>query len=137
MKPRHSVQEYVLAFEAFCLLGVARACVLFLPFHFVSKGLGGEYPVNIRERSEHRMLSVKVAIARASRHTPWTSNCLAQSLAAAWMLGRRQISSSTYLGVKRDNNGSMIAHSWTISGEQFVTGKKGHETFHVTQTFYR
>lgn len=88
--------------NTFCLLGIARACILFLPFHPVSKGLGKENLILMRERSEHHMVNVKLSIARASRHIPWTSNCLAQSLAAAWMHGRRQISSSTYLCVKRE-----------------------------------
>lgn len=137
MRSKHSVREYILAFEAFCLLGISRACILLLPFHIVSKGLGRTSSVNERGQESVQLVSIKIAITRASRYTPWTSNCLTQSLTASWMLRLRRISSSTYLGVRRDEQGALIAHSWTMSGSEFVTGEMGHESFRVTQTFYR
>ncbi len=59
------------------------------------------------------------------------------SFTTRWMLQIRRISSSTYLGVRQDDQGALIAHSWTMSRSEFVTGEMGHESFRVTQTFYR
>lgn len=136
MRKRYTVKEWGTAFEAFILLGFARAIVLTLPFSFVSKSLGQTTPVE-RKTQDCSSAPLRLAIQRASRYTPWTSNCLAQSLTASWMMRMRGMSSVTYLGVRRDQTGSLIAHSWTQSNEDFVTGAKGHELFHVTQTFYR
>ena len=123
--------------EAFVLLGMARTLVLTPPFSFVSKYLGQTTPTHPQTVNPAGSADVRLAIERASRYTPWTSNCLAQSLASSWMLGRRNMSAKTELGVRRDDKRALIAHSWTMCGEEWVTGKQGHEAFHVTQTFYR
>lgn len=48
---------------------------------------------------------------------------------------RRAHHVTTYMGVQRDENGAIIAHSWTMAGEAFMTGKRGHELYTVTKIF--
>lgn len=130
---RLSMIELLQFIEAYFLLGIARGCVVVLPFRYVAPLLGREikevpaYPGNPRS-------DVKRAIERSARRTPWRSNCLAQSLAATWMMRRRGHHVTTYMGVRRDKS-KIIAHSWTMAGETFMTGKREYESYTVTKVF--
>ncbi len=133
-RTRPSAIELLQFVEAYLLLGFARGCILFVPFRYVAPLLG-------REVKETRAClgavreDVKRAIERSAYRTPWRSNCLAQSLAVTWMMRRRGHHVTTYMGVRRDENGAIIAHSWTMAGEVFMTGKRGHELYTVTNVF--
>lgn len=131
---RLSMIELLQFIEAYLLLGSARGCVVVFPFRYLAPLLGREikevpaYPGNPRS-------DVKRAIERSARRTPWRSNCLAQSLATTWMMRRRGHHVTTYMGVRRDESGTIIAHSWTMAGETFMTGKRGYESYTVTKVF--
>lgn len=131
-----SLRDIGRALEAFVLLGIARMIVLLLPFKYVAPLLGSETEKDQRQISPSAVTVVRLAISRSHHRTPWTSNCLAQSLAAAWMLKRRGSATTTFLGVRRDPDNQIIAHSWTMAGEAFVTGKRAHERFTVTKVFH-
>ena len=131
---RPSMIELLQFIEAYLLLGIARGCVVFLPFRHVAPLLGRE----VKEVSSYYgaiRRDVKRAIERSVHRTPWRSNCLAQSLVATWMMRRRGYHVTTYLGVRRDESGAMIAHSWTMTGETFMTGKRGYQLYTVTKKF--
>ncbi|WP_256442620.1 lasso peptide biosynthesis B2 protein [Exiguobacterium sp. S90] len=131
-----SLRDVGRALEAFVLLGIARMLVLLLSFRYVAPLLGSETGEGRRQISPSAVTVVRLAISRSHHRTPWTSNCLAQSLAATWMLKRRGCATTTYLGVRRDANNQIIAHSWTMTGDMFVTGKRAHERFTVTKVFH-
>ncbi|HVW09995.1 MAG TPA: lasso peptide biosynthesis B2 protein [Bryobacteraceae bacterium] len=60
-------------------------------------------------------------LERAARHTWWRSMCLEKALAGRWMLRRRGIPSTMYVGMaKRDGN--FIAHAWLVGEGRTVTG---------------
>ena len=108
--------------EALVHLAAARATVVLLPLKWVLPGLStseGEVQNAFR-------LSRKVgeAIARASKVTPWQSNCLAQALAGFWMLKRRGIVGQLCLGASQED-GSLIAHAWLQVDRHQVTGGDG------------
>ena len=131
---RPSIIELLQFVEAYLLLGIARGCVVFLPFRHVALLLGREGEEVSSYRGAMRE-DIKRAIERSAHRTPWRSNCLAQSLTATWMMRRRGHHVTTYLGVRRDESGAIIAHSWTIAGQAFMTGKRGYELYTVTKMF--
>ena len=55
---------------------------------------------------------IKTAVNRANKLAFWKNICLVQSVAARWMLQRRNIASQFSLGVAHDNNNKVIAHAW-------------------------
>jgi len=107
---------------------------VFLPFRHVAPLLGREGEEGSSSRGAMRQ-DIKRAIERSAHRTPWRSNCLVQSLTATWMMRRRGHHVTTYLGVRRDESGAIIAHSWTMAGETFMTGKRGYELYTVTKRF--
>lgn len=65
---------------------------------------------------------VRLAIMRALNNVPGAPNCLPQALAGRWMLQRRGIDSSLFLGTQRDETGRPRFHAWLKVGDEWVTG---------------
>jgi Transglutaminase-like superfamily len=77
------------------------------------------------------------AVNSASNYTPWESVCLPQAVAAQWMLKRRHISATLYLGVAKNETlpQKLAAHAWLRCGRVILTGSSGHRQFAVVATF--
>ena len=65
---------------------------------------------------------VRLAMQRALTNVPGAPNCLPQALAARWMLERRGITPSLFIGTQRDETGFPRFHAWLKVGEEWVTG---------------
>lgn len=65
---------------------------------------------------------VRLAMQRAVNNVPGSPNCLPQALAARWMLARRGIAASLFIGSERDEAGESRFHAWLKVGEEWVTG---------------
>jgi hypothetical protein len=137
---RRSPAERWLRIEAFLLLGLARIMVVVLPFRILAATLGRH-----RMETDHQVsppvtdLALKIgqAVRAAACHTPWKSVCLPQAVAAQWMLRRRGIAGTLYLGVAKDktNPDKLTAHAWLRCGNQILTGAGGYQAFTVVTTF--
>ncbi len=94
-------------------------------------------PENLSEKQPDKetIRLVKQAIRRANRVLTQRNNCLVQSLTAKKMLQEQAQPVALFLGLKTDKNKNLIAHSWTKSGEIFVTGEKGIKSYQVIQKF--
>jgi hypothetical protein len=75
------------------------------------------------------------AVRRLARYLPWDARCLAQAVAAQWMLRRRGLPSTLFLGVDRGQERWLEAHAWLRCRAQFVTGEPQHERFKVIAAF--
>lgn len=118
-------------------LGLARLAVLTVPFRWIIQVLGQTlHPTRPIDAASAliQLRRVKWAVQIASRHTPWTSNCLAQALAGMLLLRRRQIASTLYLGVMKGNL-ALVAHAWLRSNDITVTGGQELERYTVIATF--
>jgi hypothetical protein len=125
--------------EAILYLAAARIVLAFIPFNRLAPRLGK------RETQSPETFATPIqraqtartgwAVRVMSRFVPWDSACLAQAVAAKWMLERRSIVSTLYLGVAYDENRKMLAHAWLRSGNIFVTGAPQHEKFTIVATF--
>ena len=65
---------------------------------------------------------VRLAMLRALNNVPGAPNCLPQALAARWMLQRRGIEASLFIGTQVDGTGQPRFHAWLKVGEEWVTG---------------
>jgi hypothetical protein len=137
---RRSREERILLLEAFVLLGAARLGVLILPFRRLAGSLGAHMKVadaTIPPADLHLARMVGGAVRSAANYTPWESVCLPQAVAARWMLKRRRIPATLYLGVAKDVTapGTLAAHAWVSCGSVILTGAKGHRQYTVVSTF--
>lgn len=127
----------LLLLEAFIYLGWARLLIC-VPFSRIAPTLGKhmqetEDTMDLLNRED--LKHVGHAIQIMSNHTIWESKCLVKAIAGMKMLEKRQIESTLYLGIARDETGKMIAHAWLRSGPIFITGKEGMERFTVVSKF--
>jgi hypothetical protein len=137
---RRNRTERMLLLEAFFLLGLARMGVLILPFRWLAKSLGqhmkeDQTPLLPADLKLARMIGA--AIRSAANYTPWGSVCLPQAVAAKWMLKRRRIPATVYLGLMKDKTTTekLAAHAWIRCGSIIITGAQGHYQYTVVSTF--
>ena len=137
---RRSGAERVLLMEAFVLLGFARLAVLTLPFRWLAVSLGrhmNESSIQISASNLHHARKIGQAVRSAANNTPWESACLAQTVAGQWMLKRRNIAGTLYLGVAKDETKQekITAHAWLRCGDIILIGREGQRQFTVVAAF--
>ncbi len=126
---------------AWVLLGVCRALVLVLSFRRIVRwfGLVGAEAINVpqlRPLQELRASRIGEVVRLAARHTPWSSNCFAQALAAHLLLSLYRIPHALFLGVARDApTRAVVAHAWTVAGPVPVTGHESSDRYTVVLCF--
>jgi hypothetical protein len=125
------VMERRLFLEAWGWLAIARMMILILPFRQIAPWLGRTMAESSHDFCRQHALAWKIswAVQTASRYTPWKSKCLAQAIAGKMMLRRRNLSSTLYLGLAKDEQGELTAHAWLRCGELILTGGQHHEDF--------
>ncbi|MHC1762675.1 MAG: lasso peptide biosynthesis B2 protein [Negativicutes bacterium] len=123
---------------AYCLSGLIRMALLYLPFCWLAVMLGEEKGESARNEG---MITVSTAlriggmVSTACRYTPWESKCLVQAIAAKLLLRLYGISNTLYLGVRCTEGNGLKAHAWLRCGGQVVTGARGREGFTVVGVF--
>jgi len=137
---RRTSTERVLLLEAFALLAVARLLVLTIPFRWLAVSLGKHMQESAQEMKPaelHRARLIGQAIRSAANNTPWQSFCLPQAVAAQWMLRRRRVAATLYLGVSKDETKpeKLAAHAWLRCGDIILTGAGGHRQCTVVAAF--
>lgn len=132
--------ERLLLCEALLALMAARLVLALVPFRKVAAWLGPlgmESASTVSDSDDLAAERVGWAVETMARHVPWDSRCLAQALAAWWMLGRRGIDGTVYFGVAKDPAKAFSAHAWLRCGTRYVTGGNGHAQFQVLACFAR
>lgn len=118
--------------RVYLLLGLSRLAIICLPFSTLAKHLGTpsvESPTQIPPPHLEEARRIAWAVHSASRYTPWKSNCFPQAIAAKYLLQRRGIASTLYLGAAFKQRTELEAHAWLRCGNLYVTGGKGHRHF--------
>jgi hypothetical protein len=123
-------KEKMLLFEAVTLLFLAKFILVILPFRICirtgkSRESSAKYEIN-------ELKSVKKAIRLANKLAFWKNVCLVQSLAASWMLQRRQIKSTLMIGISHNASKDLVAHAWLMV-QDFEVVPQGVEYLHVTE----
>lgn len=123
---RHNKEKW-LTVEVWFWAAVFRLMIFFVPVKYMKKHYGisgGESPLFESKYNYQKARSIAYHVNRIADHTPWESKCLVRALTAQRLLSKRKISSTLYLGVKKDGE-LMIAHAWIRTGEYFATGGNG------------
>lgn len=137
----YSKRDKLLIVEVFILTATFRMAMLTIPFKKLKKYMGDlnkESSYEIDKSLYKEIGRIKWSIEKVAKHTPWESKCLVQALTAQFLLSRKKIDSTLYLGVSRkrmfseeinnqDNKSDFIAHSWIRCGDFFVTGGNGEK----------
>jgi len=122
--------------EAVALCTVAGALLKVLKFRRLAPRLGRHMAVSPAEHDKatsQQVAHVRWAIAAAARHLPWKPVCFPQAVTAQWMLRRRGIPSTLYLGA--DPARGYDAHAWVRAGTTIVTGGPREDRFAIVSSF--
>jgi hypothetical protein len=63
-------------------------------------------------------------LERAAHLACWRAMCLEKALAGKWMLSRRGVASTMYVGMARSGT-QFIAHAWLVGDDLTITGAVG------------
>jgi hypothetical protein len=94
------------------------------PFRYLARTLGEsqrEVPEACSPRDANLSLRVSRGILTTASRLPWHTSCLERAVAAKWMLRRRGVASTLYLGARHSGSG-LTAHAWLRTGPAIVTG---------------
>lgn len=136
-----SITEIGLLAEAYLLLGVMRFLILMLPFQRIVSlfrlQAGSSMAWDDTEAATEKQSLIAWAIAASASRTPWESACLGQALTGMFMLRRRKLHGTIYLGVSIDTMAveGIAAHAWLKSGDRITIGMSGHERFSVISSY--
>jgi Transglutaminase-like superfamily len=130
---RRSWAERVMLLEALAWLCWARLLLVAVPFRRIAPHLGrqmAESPATLAEAERAVVSRVSWSVLAVSRHSELGFVCLPQAMAAKWMLRRRGLPSTLYLGLRHDEKASLTAHAWLRVGDRILTGQaeaRGHQ----------
>ena len=130
---RRNPAQAVAILEAAVLLGASRLAIILLPSDRLSLILGEPQSESERreltEAERPKIAQVRWAITGVSNRTPWTSNCLPQAVAGKYMLKRRGLDSTIYIGAAfTETKDALRAHAWLRCGKAPVTGGTNNES---------
>jgi hypothetical protein len=135
---RLNPHQCALLCEAGLFLAASKLLLSIIPFRLLSPLLGesmieSSQPIS---RSDGRHLTeVAWALQAIGRRLRWSRKCLLQAMAACWMLRRRQLRSTLYLGVRKDSADTLAAHAWVRAGSDIVVGAETQLEFRVVGMF--
>jgi len=127
-----------LLLEALARLCWATLLIRVVPFRWIAPHLGRpmtESPVDIGEAELRLALRIAWAVQAVARHVPLGFVCLPQAIAAKWMLRRRRLPSTLYLGLQRQEELKLTAHAWLRVGDKILTGRAESLDHTVIATF--
>ena len=130
----------MLLWEALLALSMARVAMVCFSFRRIAAWLGMagvESPLTTTAAEIRIAKDVGWAVGVLARRVPWDGRCLAQALAAMWMLRRRGLEGTVSFGAGRSKSASFDAHAWLRVGSCIVTGGPGQERFNLFTTFAR
>jgi hypothetical protein len=135
--------QRLMLLEAAWSLVIAQAAVRLLPFRWITPRLGRlaqpaaapQQAPPLSPAQAHEAQQVGWAVRAPARYLPWDARCLAQAIAAKWMLQRRGLPSTLYLGVDRGQEKWLEAHAWLRCGDEILTGEPEHARFKVIAAF--
>ncbi len=119
--------DQALLMETLAWLCSARLLLLLLPFRWLAPRLGKamtESPSAISLSERELALKVSWAVQSVAAHVPLGFVCLPQAIAAKWMLRRRRLATTLYLGVATPERTKLTAHAWLRAGDKILTGRE-------------
>ena len=126
-------EKPLMILEAIVFLIFAKLLLVVVPFSWLSRYMGElvDTPPNDTFVKSNEVSLISRAIVKANRNIPFETACYPQALAAKLLLKRRNLDSTVFIGVQKDDLGRISGHAWLKYGECVVTGKEKHETFNI------
>ena len=121
----------MLLLEALLWLAWSKLLLLLVPFRWIAPHLGRaqtESSAEISDKERDVAERVSWAVQSIANHIPLGLVCLPQAMAAKWMLRRRGIASTLYLGIARPADKRFTAHAWLRAGQKILTGRREKES---------
>lgn len=122
----HDWSGRFLLLEALVWLGWAKLLLIVVPFRWIAPRLGRpqtESPAALAPENLELARRISWAVQAVARHVPLGFVCLPQAMAAKWMLRRRRLASTLYLGLARPDETKLTAHAWLRAGDRILTGR--------------
>jgi hypothetical protein len=137
---RRSFADQALLLEALANLVVAKILIHGIPFRWLAPRLGtpmASTPMAASEEDQAVARRIGWAVEAVARHSPIRFVCFPQAVAAHWMLRRRGLSSTLYLGVrlKPEKKEMLMAHAWVRFGNRILTGFDQSRTHKTLASF--
>lgn len=130
--------KLALGLETLLYLGVAKSLILFVPFRWWSSLCGTYQSETLRTETAgaaRQIARLRRAVLRIGRWVPWRSQCLDRAIAIQFLLYRRQLPSTLYLGMEKDPAGTWKAHAWVRCGPHWAIGYSSLSQFSVVGTY--
>lgn len=131
---RCTFSDQLLVLEALAWLCWAKLLLRVVPFRWVTPRLGQSRLESSQSVSpQERRVAVRIvwAVQGVAWYAPVRFVCLPKAIATKWMLRRRRLPSTLYIGVQRREQDRMTAHAWVRVGEEILVGGEevaGHQT---------
>jgi hypothetical protein len=97
--------------------------------------MSAESPTSMTEEERPVAQRVSWAVQAVERRSPLDFVCLPQAMAAKWMLRRRRLQSTLYLGLRPGEKAGLAAHAWLRVGDKILTGRAEALGHQVIATF--
>ena len=136
-----SSSDRLLVLEAVAWLIWARLLVWVIPFRWIARRLGRHMSEtsldDLSASNDQTALRISWAVEMVAHYFPLPLVCLPQAMAAKWMLRRRRVPNTLYLGVHSDPKkpGHMLAHAWLRCGPRVLTGRQNLQSYTVVGIF--
>lgn len=136
-----SWRRKVLIIEAGLAVLIADLAVRLLPFSMLARSLGVRHdasnPVQVVPMRAQRGVTIGGAVGAVATRMPHKPLCLAQAVAAQWLLRLHGVIGTVKLGARHTpaDSTEMAAHAWVQVGDRIVVGRSGHTLYTVTACF--
>jgi hypothetical protein len=135
---RRSWGDRLLLLEALAWLILAKLLIHGIPFRWLAPRLGKrmtQSPATVTPKEQAIGKRIGWAVEAVARHSPMKFVCFPQAVAAKWMLRRRGLTSTLYLGLKMESEDKLAAHAWVRLGDRILTGREQSYRHKMIATF--
>lgn len=133
-----SSPSFKLNLEIFTTLLLAKFILILFPFkkisaYFYSKE-SATSDLSLEDKKNIKFLRKK--IIQLSKKFPFEMTCYPQAIAGKIILNRRNLKSTLYIGIKKNETGEFEGHAWVRCSGLNVTGKQGYKDFKVITSYH-
>jgi hypothetical protein len=110
----------------------------FFPFKKVLIWLGGmqtESDTIANAQTLDTRQQIKTALVLCNKYALWPTECYTLSLTGKLLLKRRKITSTLYIGFRKDEKGKYKGHAWLRANDTYISGFKEARDFQVHSMF--
>ncbi|MDF1618517.1 lasso peptide biosynthesis B2 protein [Petrocella sp. FN5] len=116
------------------LTGLGHIAIRLVPFKTLIRFMTNVDEVEtevMTKKQTNRLKSVALILNRVNRHVFWRVKCYEQALVALFFARLLGINMMIFFGLLKDENGELLAHTWTEAGDMYITGGENAHAFSV------